>query len=85
MRRLGADEAVANIRGHLRRIAAGRVAPAAASRRGEAHALAESKKTYLIVLDVAIGDEPSIGDEVAFDLPTRVLLGKMINESCGVA
>jgi hypothetical protein len=55
------------------------------SGRCEAHALAESKKTYLIVLDVAIGHEPSIGDEIAFDIPTRVLLGRMINESCGVA
>jgi hypothetical protein len=53
------------------------------SGRCEAHALAESKKTYLIVFEVAIGDEPSIGDEVAFDMPTRVLLGKMINDSCG--
>ena len=55
------------------------------SGRCQPHELAESKKTYLIVLGVAIGDEPTIGDEVAFDLPTRVLLGKMINESCGVS
>ena len=54
------------------------------SGRCEAHALAESKKTYLIVLDVDIGDEPPIGDEVAFDMPSRVVLGKMINDSCGV-
>lgn len=54
------------------------------SGRCEAHALAESKKTYLIVLDVGIGDEPPIGDEVAFDMPSRVVLGKMINDSCGV-
>ena len=54
------------------------------SGRCEAHALAESKKTYLIVLDVGIGDEPPIGDEVAFDIPSRVVLGKMINDSCGV-
>ena len=54
------------------------------SGRCEPHELAESKKTFLIVLGVAIGDEPPIGDEVAFDIPTRVLLGKMINESCGV-
>ena len=55
------------------------------SGRCEAHALAESKKTYLIVLDVGIGDEPPIGDEVAFDIPSRVVLGKMINDSCGVS
>jgi hypothetical protein len=54
------------------------------SGRCEAHALAESKKTYLIVLDVGIGDEPPIGDEIAFDIPSRVVLGRMINESCGV-
>jgi hypothetical protein len=54
------------------------------SGRCESHALAESKKTYLIVLDVGIGDEPPIGDEVAFDIPSRVVLGKMINDSCGV-
>ena len=55
------------------------------SGRCEAHALAESKKTYLIVLDVGIGDEPPIGDEVAFDTTSRVVLGKMINDSCGVS
>ena len=49
-----------------------------------AHALAESKKTFLIPIGVAIGDEEPAADVVTFDAPAKQLLNQLINDSCGV-
>ena len=49
-----------------------------------AHALAESKKTFIIPIGFAIGDEDPLAYVIAFDTPSRPTLNRMINESCGV-
>jgi hypothetical protein len=50
----------------------------------DAHALIESKKTFIIPIGLAIGDEDPLAYVIRFDNPTRQLLNRMINESCGV-
>jgi hypothetical protein len=50
----------------------------------EAHALTESKKTFIIPLGFAVGDEAPIAYIVRFDTPTKQLLNRMINQSCGL-
>jgi hypothetical protein len=49
-----------------------------------AHALAESKKTFVIPIGVAVGDEDPAADIVTFDTAAKQLLNALINESCGV-
>ena len=49
-----------------------------------AHTLAESKKTFLIPIGVAIGDEEPAADVVSFDASAKQLLNQLINVSCGV-
>lgn len=49
-----------------------------------AHALAESKKTFIIPIGFAIGDDEPISYVITFDDTARTLLTKMINDSCGV-
>jgi hypothetical protein len=48
------------------------------------HALIESKKTFIILVDLAIGDSEPVGDTVTFDNASRPVLNEMINASCGV-
>jgi hypothetical protein len=48
------------------------------------HALAESKKTFIIPIGVAIGDEASAADVITFDAAAKQRLNQLINESCGV-
>ncbi len=48
------------------------------------HALAESKKTFIIPVTVGIGEEPAAADVVTFDAPAKAVLNRVINESCGV-
>jgi hypothetical protein len=49
-----------------------------------AHALAESKKTFIIPIGVGIGDEDPAADVITFDAPAKQLLTQLINASCGV-
>jgi hypothetical protein len=48
------------------------------------HALAESKKTFIIPIDLAIGADESLAFTVRFDTAAQQVLNPMINESCGV-
>jgi hypothetical protein len=48
------------------------------------HALAESKKTFFIPVDVSIDGEPSLTYELMIAVADRAHFGTMINESCGV-
>jgi hypothetical protein len=50
----------------------------------DAHALAESKKTFIIPIGLAVGDDEPTADVITFDTPTEQLLNRMINESCGL-
>jgi hypothetical protein len=50
-----------------------------------AHALAESKKTFIIPMGFAVGDDEPTSYVITFDDPTKELLNDMINESCGLA
>ena len=50
-----------------------------------AHALAESKKTFIIPIGFAVGDDEPTAYVITFDDPAKQLLNGMINESCGVA
>lgn len=49
-----------------------------------AHALAESKKTFIIPIDVAVGDRDPMAYVVTFDLASQRLLNDMINASCNL-
>ena len=49
-----------------------------------AHALIESKKTFIIPIDLAIGDDESLAYVIRFDVPAQGLLNAMINASCGL-
>ena len=49
-----------------------------------AHALIESKKTFLIPIDLAIGDDESLAYVIRFDAPAQGILNAMINASCGL-
>lgn len=48
------------------------------------HALAESKKTFIIPIDLAIGGAESLAYTIRFDTAAQLILNPMINESCGV-
>ena len=50
-----------------------------------AHALAESKKTFIIPIGFAVGDDEPTAYVIMFDDSTKQLLNGMINESCGLA
>ena len=50
-----------------------------------AHALAESKKTFIIPIGFAVGDDEPTAYVITFDDPAKQLLNGMINESCGLA
>ena len=50
-----------------------------------AHALAESKKTFIIPIGFAVGDDEPTSYVITFDDPAKKLLNDMINESCGLA
>jgi hypothetical protein len=50
----------------------------------DAHALIESKKTFIIPIGLAIGEADPMAYVIRFDTPTKQLLNRMINESCGV-
>ena len=50
-----------------------------------AHALAESKKTFIIPIGFAVGDDEPTAYVITFDDSTKQLLNGMINESCGLA
>ena len=49
-----------------------------------AHALIESKKTFIIPIGFAIGDDEPTDYVVTFDVPARDVINPMINESCGL-
>ena len=48
------------------------------------HALAESKKTFILPVEVSLDGEPSLTYELTIDVADRSQFGEMINESCGV-
>jgi hypothetical protein len=48
------------------------------------HALAESKKTFIIPIGVAVGAEAPAADVITFDAAAKQRLYQLINESCGV-
>ncbi len=50
-----------------------------------AHALAESKKTYIILIDVGIGDDESLAYVIRFDVPAQGLLERDDQRRCGLA
>ncbi len=45
---------------------------------------AESKKTFIIPIGFAVGDDEPTAYVITFDDPTKQLLNGMINESCGL-
>jgi hypothetical protein len=49
-----------------------------------AHALAESKKTFIIPIGFAVGEDEPAAYLITFDDATKQLLNAMINESCGL-
>ena len=49
------------------------------------HALIESKKTFIIPIGFAVGDDQPFASVIRFDVPAQRLLFRMINESCGLA
>jgi hypothetical protein len=49
-----------------------------------AHALIESKKTFIIPIDLAIGADESLAYVIRFDDSAQRILNAMINESCGL-
>ena len=49
-----------------------------------AHALIESKKTFIIPIGFAVGDDEPTAYVITFDTPARGLLNEMINDSCGI-
>ncbi len=48
------------------------------------HALIESKKTFIIPIGFAVGDDEPTAYVITFDTPARDVLNQMINESCGL-
>ena len=48
------------------------------------HALIESKKTFIIPIGFAVGDDEPTAYVITFDTPARNVLNDMINESCGL-
>ena len=48
------------------------------------HALIESKKTFIIPIGFAVGDDEPTAYVITFDTPARNVLNGMINESCGL-
>jgi len=48
------------------------------------HALAESKKTFILPAEVSLDGEPPLVYELTIDTADRSQFGAMINESCGV-
>ncbi len=44
-----------------------------------AHALAESKKTFILPVEVVLGDDPPITTEVTIDVGARPQFNDMIN------
>jgi hypothetical protein len=48
------------------------------------HALAESKKTFILPAQVSLNGEPPLTYELTIDVADRSQFGQMINESCGV-
>jgi len=48
------------------------------------HALAESKKTFFLPVEVSLDGEPPLVYELIIDVADRARFGVMINESCGV-
>ena len=49
-----------------------------------AHALAESKKTFILPVEVVLGDDPPLFYEVTVPVADRGRLTDMINAACGV-
>jgi hypothetical protein len=50
-----------------------------------AHALIESKKSFIIPIGFAVGDDEPFAYIIRFDVPTQRLLFTMINRSCGLS
>lgn len=48
------------------------------------HALAESKKTFILPVEVSLDGEPPLTYELTIAVADRAHFGSMINESCGV-
>ena len=54
------------------------------SGRCDAHALAESKKTYILPVEVSLDGERAIAYDLIIPVALRGRFGDMINQSCGV-